>query len=245
MAKNVKKTVQKIMFAAAADDDTKKIAAKFSVEEAPALFLVFAGHITTYDGEFKKDELKEFLEEYADMEPPSAEELPEEDWSKVPRFPEKPTPKVQVKRKSVSQLNSDKLYNTCLKGTSCVLMLTNTATGEKDTYGESELMGDVAGKYRHDKFNFGWVNAAEQSAFAAQLKVESFPALVCIKGKRDKRMRAASLVLPQVEITPIANWIDNILGGGVQFKKLEELEMTEDWQLKMDAGEDDGGSDDL
>lgn len=227
------------------------------------------------------------------MEPPSAEELPEEDWSKVPRFPEKPTPKVQVKRKSVSQLNSDKLYNTCLKGTSCVLMLTNTATGEKDTYGESELMGDVAGKYRHDKFNFGalfyrpvpsfctlrlldmaavfqfvnsaiiwlcpmgrdayrrampvtgWVNAAEQSAFAAQLKVESFPALVCIKGKRDKRMRAASLVLPQVEITPIANWIDNILGGGVQFKKLEELEMTEDWQLKMDAGEDDGGSDDL
>ena len=63
VAKNVKKTVQKIMFAAAADDDTKKIAAKFSVEEAPALFLVFAGHITTYDGEFKKDELKEFLEE--------------------------------------------------------------------------------------------------------------------------------------------------------------------------------------
>ena len=35
------------MFAAAMDDDTKKIAKKFAVEEFPALFLVFAGYYTS------------------------------------------------------------------------------------------------------------------------------------------------------------------------------------------------------
>ena len=70
---------------------------------------------TSYDGAFKKDELKEFLDEYVDMEVPKEEDLPEGEWSKLPNFPEQSTPKVQKKKKSLTALTSENLYQTCLK----------------------------------------------------------------------------------------------------------------------------------
>ena len=43
-----------LQFGAAADEEAKKIAKKFKVEDTPKVFLVFAGHYTSYDGEFTK-----------------------------------------------------------------------------------------------------------------------------------------------------------------------------------------------
>jgi len=238
-----KKVVQMVEFGAAADEEAKKIAKKFKVEDTPKVFLVFAGHYTSYDGEFNKEELKEFLEEYAEMEIPEADELPEEDWTKLPTFPEKPTPKKKVAVQAVKKINSERLYSTCLKGTSCILMLSATGTPE-GTHGEGELMASLAAKYKHDKLNFAWVDAVEQDEFAAQLGVEALPALVSIKGKRDKKMKAANLPMGEGGLTEGANWVDKVLGGDVRFKVMKELDMKEDYLLKMDAGSDeDAGGD--
>ena len=50
---------------------------------------------------------------------------------------------------------------------------------------------------------------------AAALGIESFPALVSIKGKRDKRLRAAAKPLAEESDMKLSatNWVDNILGG--------------------------------
>ena len=62
--KIVKKTQPTIVFGAANVTDDR-IAKRFGVEEdsAPSVFICFGTHYTSYDGAFKKEDLKEFLDE--------------------------------------------------------------------------------------------------------------------------------------------------------------------------------------
>ena len=165
------------------------------------------------------------------------EGLPEGEWAKLPSFPEQSTPKVQVKKKEAKSLNADNLYTTCLKGTACLLLITDGSdTG-------ADVLDDLTSKYKHDKFNFAQVDGSVQSDFADQLGGAG-PALVCIKGKRDKRMRYARL---EGELTKnnAASWVDRVLGGDARFTKLSELDLMDEAQLKMDSMMDDDDSDDL
>jgi len=240
--KKKKKVAPTIMFGAAASGDAPgaaQISKRFNVDEdaRPAVFLCFGTHYTSYDGEFRKEDLKEFLEEYVGMAVPKAEDLPEGEWDKLPSFPEQSTPKVQVKKKEAKSLNADNLYTTCLKGTACLLLITDgSETG-------ADVLDELTSKYKHDKFNFAQVDGSVQSDFAEQLGGAG-PALVCIKGKRDKRMRYARL---DGELTKnnAASWVDRVLGGDARFTKITELDMMDEAQLKMDSMMDDDDSDDL
>ena len=241
--KKVKKNTPTIMFGAAAsgaeDKGAAQIAKRFKVEDdaRPAIFVCFGTHYTSYDGEFRKDELKEFLDEYVGMAVPKAEDLPEGEWDKLPTFPEQATPKVQVKKKSLTPLTADNLYTTCLKGTACLLLI-----GDGGDTGADVLDG-LSSKYKHDKFNFAQVDGSVQSDFAEQLGGAG-PSLVCIKGKRDKRMRYARLA-GDLSSSSAENWVDRILGGDAKFTKISELEMMDEAQLKMDSMMDEDDSGDL
>jgi hypothetical protein len=117
--KKKKKVSPTIMFGAAASGDSPgaaQISKRFNVDEdaRPAVFVCFGTHYTSYDGEFRKEDMKEFLDEYVGMEVPKAEDLPEGEWEKLPSFPEQSTPKVQVKKKESKGLTADNLYTTCL-----------------------------------------------------------------------------------------------------------------------------------
>jgi hypothetical protein len=240
--KKKKKVSPTIMFGAAASGDSPgaaQISKRFNVDEdaRPAVFVCFGTHYTSYDGEFRKEDMKEFLDEYVGMEVPKAEDLPEGEWEKLPSFPEQSTPKVQVKKKESKGLTADNLYTTCLKGTACLLLVTDGSdTG-------TDVLDELTSKYKHDKFNFAQVDGSVQTEFAAQLGGAG-PALVCIKGKRDKRMRYARME-GDMSKASAANWVDRVLGGDARFTKIDELEMMDEAQLKMDSMMDDDDSGDL
>jgi len=228
--KKVKKTAPTIVFGVANTTDAK-ISSKFGVDEPPTVFICFGTHYTSYDGKFSKAELVEFLEEYVDMEVPKPEDLPEGEWSALPRFPEQSTPKVQKKKKSLTQLDSDNLYTTCLKGTACLLLL--GGGGDADAAAVTILDG-LSSKYRNDKFNFAQVDGSVQKDFAGALGATELPALVAIKGKREKRMRYARFE-GAMTASASESWMDRILGGDARFTTLKELDLMDEAALKMDA----------
>ena len=239
--KKKKKISPTIMFGAAASGEAPgaaQIASRFKVEDdaRPAIYVCFGTHYTSYDGEFKKEELKDFLEEYVGMAVPKAEDLPEGEWDKLPSFPEQSTPKVQKKKADAKSLTADNLYTTCLKGTACLLLI-----GDGSDAG-ADVLDMLTSAYKNDKFNFAQVDGGIQSTFAEQLGGAG-PGLVCIKGKRDKRMRYARM---EADLTSkdAANWVDRVLGGDARFTTIKELEMMDEAQLKMDSMMDDE-SDDL
>jgi hypothetical protein len=79
-------------------------------------------------------------------------------------------------------------YQTCLKGTACLTLLgSGGADADKAAV---EVLDALAGKYRNDKLNFAQVDGTVQTGFAEALGgKDGLPALVVIKGKRDKKMK--------------------------------------------------------
>jgi len=231
--KKVKKVSPTIVFGAANSSDTRT-SSRFKIEDTPKVFICFGGHYTSFDGGFNKKELKEFLDEYVDMEVPKAEDLPEGEWSPTPRFPEQSTPKVQKKKKSLTQLSSENLYQTCLKGTACLTLLgSGGADADKAAV---EVLDALAGKYRNDKLNFAQVDGTVQTGFAEALGgKDGLPALVVIKGKRDKKMKYSRFEGATIGAEAAGNFVDKFLGGDLRFKKLKELDLMDEAQLKMDA----------
>ena len=66
-------------------------------------------------------------------------------------------------RRRRRRASTDNLYTTCLKGTACLLLITDGSdTG-------ADVLDDLTSKYKHDKFNFAQVDGSVQSDFADQL----------------------------------------------------------------------------
>merc|ERR1711865_512030 len=104
--------------------------------------------------------------DYVDME----EDVELQDyWKPLPAFPELFTPKKKVAPKNVIHLNIDNLANTCLKGTACIISLSSSVSKDGKSFDEVDMMTELGKKYRHDGFNFAYVNAKKQIEFAKQL----------------------------------------------------------------------------
>jgi len=231
---------KKIQFGEAVWNATDtKISQKFAIKETPCIQIVFAKHYTSYDGEFNKKELKEFLDDYVDME----EDVELQDyWKPVPSFPETFTPKKKVAPKNVIHLNIDNLANTCLKGTACIIALSGSVSKDGKSFDELDVMIELGKKYRYDGFNFAYVNAKKQDEFAKQLGVEAsgLPTLAIAKGKTGKKTKVSAMpgASAKLDLAVASNFLDKIIGGDIRYKRLKTLEMQDDAMLIDDDEEE-------
>lgn len=81
------------------------------------------------------------------------------------------------------------------------------------------------GRYRYDNFGFVSIDVSEggpglETAEAMDLDLSSGVALVAIRGRRSKY---APLILDEVTQTAVGAFLDRILSGDVQYKKISDL----------------------
>jgi protein disulfide-isomerase A6 len=204
-------------FAPAAED---KIAGRFLFKKLPQLVLMFpSGKYATHKGKISEQEVKDFVSKTLKLSKKEKKALPA-----TPSFPAPSVPRKKQGR-AMSQLTAananDKCFKLSGKKNICVLLVL-TAEQEELEHDQQQLLKDIAGKYRNDPLQFVWVASADGAAVkeAFGLDDEGGPHMVALKtGKRNRFAKHGG----EADSDGVSNFLDNILGGGVQMKAIKKL----------------------
>ena len=164
-------------------------------------------------------------------------ESPDDATIALPTFPEPDRPRKQASV-SVQEIDHENLAHKCFGPAAkalCVLALLPAPRGVACPQSLSEL----AKRHKHDPVQFGWVGARGQADFLRTLTIDrdvlaaGGGAIVALKGGR--RPRAALLEGGVGDVAMAKAWMDDVLGGGMQYVKLEGLpELEPDGLLDKD-----------
>lgn len=140
----------------------------------------------------------------------------------LPSFPEPTRPRKKADA-SIEEFTHETLPLKCYANAArplCVLAVFDQDAGA----GCGELMPKLAHKFRNDKtLGFGCVGARKQTDFLAGLGLgaSDLPALLALKGGGGKRPRTAAFEGAfGTELAPLAEFVDQVIGGGASFKKV-------------------------
>ena len=139
----------------------------------------------------------------------------------MPSFPEPTRPRKQASA-SLEEFTHESLPLNCYAGERplCVLAVIDQPSGQ----GCPDAMAELSKRFRNDKtIAFGCVGAARQDAFLSGMALAKadLPALVAVKGgKRPRAARMAGTIAD--DVTPLAAFVDALLGGGATFSRLAD-----------------------
>ena len=144
--------------------------------------------------------------------------IPSEEQKPLPTFPE-PTRPRKAAPISLEEFTHESLPVRCYGVQAkplCVLALLDASTASA---GPPEL-STLAKRHANDPVSFGWVGAKGDTDFLAAYGVEALPVMLAVKA--GKRPRFAKLDGP-LTLESMGGFMDTILGGGANFKRISEL----------------------
>jgi len=209
--------------------DAKNAATRFGLLEVPAGGALFAcvpsadgsGYSQMFDGSLESGGAGSRARAVKAFVDGVLEGVPEEERAALPAFPE-PTRPRKAAAVTLDEFTHETLPLRCYGVQAkplCVFALLPAFAGE----GCPASVTALAKRFANDPISFGCVGAAKQDAFLAAygLDAAALPAMVAVKA--GKRPRFAKLEGNALEEAPMAGFVDNLLGGGATFKRLDEL----------------------
>ena len=221
----------------AAGDDAKRAAGRFAFAEHDEEGVVLAclpadgtGVCQRYTGSVKGGggdvvrELRRFVQGVVD-DGLEKSDSPDDTTIALPTFPEPDRPRKQP-TVSVQEIDHENLAHKCFGPAAkalCVLALLPSPRGAPCP----ESVTELARRHKHDPIQFGWVGTRGQTDFLSTLTITrdmlsaGGGAIVALKGGR--RPRAALLEGGVGDVAMAKMWMDDVLGGGMQYIKLKGL----------------------